>query len=220
MRRFAALSAAALAFAAAPVSAQNLLSTGSFEDPALAPGTTFTTIMNGGTIGAWSVTAGSVDLIRSYWAPADGFQSLDLNGSSFGSIAQTVGTSNGGRYTLTFAMGGNTDSQADKVMRVWWGSQDLGVFTFAQAGNTRTNMNYRTVTLAGLIAGSASTTLRFEGAGTTPFNGVALDNVNITQDIVPEPSMLLLMATGMLGALGIVARRRRSLAAAIARTDA
>jgi hypothetical protein len=40
----------------------------------------FTTVNTNGTLGAWTVVSGSVDLINTYWAPSEGHYSLDLNG--------------------------------------------------------------------------------------------------------------------------------------------
>ncbi len=206
MRRIAAFAAAIAALATAPVGAQNLLADGSFENPALASSATFSTIMNGSAFGAWTVTSGSIDLIRTYWAPADGFQSIDLNGASPGTIAQTVATTSGSSYRLRFSLAGNPDNTFDKVMRVWWGTQDLGLVTFTQAGRTRTNMGWQTVTFATLIASGPATTLRFEGRGATHW-GAALDNIEVTLNVVPEPAAALLLATGLFGcALLAVAR--------------
>jgi choice-of-anchor C domain-containing protein len=199
--------AAAGALVSSPVVAQNLVSNGSFENPALAAGTSFTTILNGGTVGAWSITNGSVDLIRSYWAPADGFQSLDLNGNSQGTISQALATAAGTRYTLTFSMAGNPDWALDKVMRVWWGSQDLGLQTFVQTGQTRSNIGWMTVTFSDLLALSGTTALSFEGVNGGP-TGMALDNIVVTANVVPEPSTAVLFATGS-ALLLVVAYRRR-----------
>ncbi len=206
--RVAALAAALAALATTPAGAQNLLADGGFENPALASSTTFTTIMNGSAFGAWNVTSGSIDLVRRFWVPADGFQSIDLNGSSPGTIAQTIATTAGSSYQLRFSLAGNPDNTFNKVMRVWWGTQDLGLVTFTQAGRTRSNMGWQTVTFATLIADGPSTMLRFEGQGAKYF-GAALDNIEVTANVVPEPAAALLLAAGLFGcSLLAVARRR------------
>lgn len=216
MRRIVALLTLVTALASPPAGAQNLLSNGSFENPALSPTTTFTTILNGQSFGAWTVTAGSIDLIRAYWAPADGFQSVDLNGNGAGAIAQTMSTAAGQQYALRFSMAGNPDNSITKVMRVWWGTQDLGLFSFTQNGTTRTAMGWQTVTLTGLIASSASTTVRFQ-AVTTGATGMALDNVIVS--LVPEPATARLFAGGVFLGIVLLAARRHARATARVRSD-
>ena len=206
MRRRLALTALVMTVLAPVVSAQNLLTNGSFESPQQSASTTFITIMNGATIGAWTVTTGSVDLIRTYWAPADGYQSIDLNGSSAGTIAQTFATTAGATYQLRFNMAGNPDYTLTKAMHVWWGAQDLGLFTFAQTGQSRSAMGWQTITLSGLVASGSSMTLQFAAANGGP-TGIALDNVIVA--LVPEPAPLLLVSTGLFGVLVMRVRRRR-----------
>src|SRR5690349_20593009 len=82
-------------------------SDGNFETPVVAP--PFVTFTSPATIGPWSVTSGSVDLVNSYWQAADGVQSVDLSGTSAGTICQVFDTPQGGLVTVTFALSHNPD---------------------------------------------------------------------------------------------------------------
>lgn len=209
MRRLLTLTAlVATGLYARTASAQNLLSNGSFENPALSSSTQFTTIIAGGTIGAWSVGAGGVDLIRNYWTPYIGSQSLDLNGNSPGSISQTIATTAGLHYTLTFALAGNPDNASDKVLNVLFGSQNAGNATFVyNPSQNTTNMGWTLVTFANLVATGSSTTLTLSGVNGGAW-GAAIDDVVLTQNIIPEPATAVLLLTGLLGTLVILRRRR------------
>ncbi len=81
---------------------KSLLANGDFEAGPAAPVGGWTTVASGGTIGPWVVTAGSVDVTdNGHWGAGWGTESdsgsaggshhIDLNGSDYGSIAQTVG---------------------------------------------------------------------------------------------------------------------------------
>ena len=53
-----------------------------FSDPFITLNATDSTSITG-----WTVSAGSIDYIGSYWQPADGSRSLDMNGLSTGAIS-------------------------------------------------------------------------------------------------------------------------------------
>ena len=71
-----------------PAFAATLITNGSFE-----LGNTsgaFSTVAAGGTdITGWTVDAGSVDYISSYWAASDGVRSIDIAGSAIGALSQS-----------------------------------------------------------------------------------------------------------------------------------
>ena len=94
--------------AARPGAAQNLILNGGFESSVI--GTPFFTRNTGSTLLTnWSVDAGSIEQIRTYWTPASGAQSIDLNGSVAGTISQTVflNAAPNWTYSLDFWMAGN-----------------------------------------------------------------------------------------------------------------
>lgn len=185
---------------------------GGFESSTpVAPGT-FTTYGAGQNFGAWTVGSGTIDLLNGVWQAASGTYSVDLDGSSVGSIYQDLITSLGGTYNLTFALAGNpAGPPAIKTMDVLWGGANVGTFTFDVTGKSFANMGWQTFTVSGLTASSALTRLEFQSATGGQFNGPALDDVSIAQvsTVSPEPASMVLVASGLLGVFGI-ARKRKS----------
>lgn len=166
--------------AAGRAASTNLVADGGFESPHVLRKNVFDTYTAPVTMGAWNVSAGSVDLIDSgYWKPAGGTQSLDLSGNSAGRISQSIATQAGKRYTLTFSLATNVDGPPTvKRVRVSFGSESA-VFSKAQAGATRTAMGWQTETHV-FTAKAASTTLTFTSLSQTAF-GPVLDNVTLTE---------------------------------------
>src|SRR5262249_36051376 len=91
---------------AAEVRAHELIINGGFEHPELDAGTVFLTTSHlpGWTIFGPDGRTGTVDLIREYWPPADGHQSIDLVGDTgVGTgIEQSFRTEEGQKYLLEF----------------------------------------------------------------------------------------------------------------------
>ena len=107
--------AAALAFGAAGGVQAATLVNGSFEigpNPNVGPG--FITLGTGNSsITGWTVTAGSIDYIGSYWMAQDGSRSIDLAGTSLGTLTQTLtDTIVGQRYAVNFWVSKNPDGGA------------------------------------------------------------------------------------------------------------
>ncbi|MGK5080925.1 choice-of-anchor C family protein [Janthinobacterium sp. HLX7-2] len=189
----------------APAAHANLLNNGGFESSVF--NGSFSTISSGGSLGAWSVDSGSVDLINNYWVPAEGSYSLDLNGDVAGRISQSFGTVAGQLYNVSFSLAGNTDG-GSSLKLLDTGVTGVHTFSFDATGQSHSNMGWVTKGFS-FIATGASSTLYFQGSSANGAWGAALDNVSVTA-AVPEPSTYAMLAAG-LGLMGLVVRRRRAL---------
>lgn len=160
---------------------------GSFEtgdDPGI-----FSTRIPGDTdIANWTVTAGSIDYIGTYWQAAEGSRSIDMNGTEAGAISQTIPTVIGATYDVTFYISGNPDGgPALKEMAVGAtgaAAQNYSYDTSAE-GNTKADMKWSPRTYSFLATG-ASTVLTFESLVAGAY-GPALDNITIVETLPPPP---------------------------------
>lgn len=205
----------------------NLVQNGSFESMTQVPGKFFvdsygfTLFPSSGQINDWTISGASVDNVwNTYWTPAAGYYSLDLNGSnSQATISQTLSTTVGQQYQLTFSLAGNVDGGSHiKMVQVSAGNA-MQDFTFDTAGKSRTNMGWKTETL-NFNATSSSTILSFKSLSTDNlYYGPVLDNVSVAAVAsfaaaasaapVPEPETYAMMLAG-LGLVGFMARRKKS----------
>ncbi len=191
---------------AASADAQNLLTNGSFEADSLSSSRTFVVHTAGaGTLSGWTVTTGNVDVNTGYHPLAtDGNNVLDLSGTAVGGISQTIATTAGNTYSLTFDYGSNVEYPIDTALLNVTGASSLISETLAP-----TTSPFRSYSNS-FVANSATTTIDFSSLSTnnTGFGGVFLDNVSVslTSEAVPEPSSIALLG---LGTLGLLARRKR-----------
>lgn len=197
-----ALGVATVLGSAPTASAANLLVNGSFEAGTGNPGTQWSTLAAGSPVlTGWTVGAGSIDWIGTYWQAADGVRSVDLHGNVAGTLSQTFATQVGQQYLVRFALAGNPDgAPSTKTAQVTSGNAVENVSFTLPAGTTRANMNwtYEEFTFTAL---AASSTLSFVSTSSGVFFGAAIDDVSVT--LVPEPA-----AATLLGLAFLVARRR------------
>jgi choice-of-anchor C domain-containing protein len=197
----------ALALATSPASAQvNLLTNGDFELPVIAGA--FQSVPPGNTIPGWTVGPVGVDIIRTYWQPSSGAQSIDLSAGDAGSLTQSVATTIGAPYLLLFDMAGNPDGgDPQKDMTVDITGQPTSPQTFNTTGFSVTNMGWSPRSIP-FVATSGTTTITFTSLEANAF-GPALDNVRLFAGsfAAPEPGTLALFGTGI-AAMGVFVRRR------------
>jgi choice-of-anchor C domain-containing protein len=204
--------AVGLLTSAPAIAATNFVSDGDFSSPS--GGSSFVTFAGGSSLGAWTVTGDSVDLIGSYWqSPTAGGGSLDLDGNAPGGVTQTLSLG-AGTYDLSFFLSGNPDgSPATKVVDVMIGGV-THVFDYTLgAGNSHSTMDY--VTESFDFTATGPTVLSFSsGDASTPF-GAVIGGVSVTA--VPEPTIwaTLMLGIGMIGA-GLRSTRRKTTATAVA----
>jgi hypothetical protein len=188
----------------------DLVSNGSFEAP-VTTGSFVETPPDG-----WTLSAGQVVVVDQGWrdpgdiTAANGSQWLALQGrgSEGGAISQTLATTPGATYTLSFAHaalsnGGELSHLTYTVDGV------ANTLTVNSAGTAAVKLTpWQNVSYQFTASGTA-TVLSF--AGDQPvdglFYGSALDHVSVNP--VPEPGTITLVATGTIGLLAYAWRRRR-----------
>lgn len=178
-----------------PAHAQ-LLVNGNFENgPAIPPTSPLLAVAPGGTaLTGWSVVVGAVNIVTdNYWVPLSGTRSLVLsNASGAGGIEQSIATSAGATYRLTFWMSGEPFSSPTlKHMRVNAGpvQQD---FTFDNTPAWHWDMAWQQHTLD-FTASGAATAVRFTSLDASAW-GPAIDSakVELISASVPPGSPLSL----------------------------
>ena len=227
----------AIAVALAPVNARaDLIVNGSFDTFAVNPPND---VNFGGwvryfsppantDIAGWTISGtpsdgapNNVDLVHNFTYPSftntAGSNSLDMEGAigASGVISQSFATTPGDTYTLSFEyannpMPGPLSSGEMNVLVAGTGTlldQDV-----THSGSTGADMNYVPFSKT-FVADSTTTKLQFEALTKSGF-GIALDDVSVNLSgtpptTVPEPSLVVLLGSGLLG-LASLARRRFS----------
>ncbi|MCA9227663.1 MAG: PD40 domain-containing protein, partial [Planctomycetales bacterium] len=154
------------------VNSANLIENGSFERPWVESG-----FSNSAKLSLPGWHADDVDVVYSYYDAASGMQSLDMSGGSSGAAWQTVVTTAGQDYELSFYVSVNPHPEGERSMQVSWDGKKLDEITISSKGRTTRKMRWERRQYR-VRASSSSTELRFvslERSGT----GVALDDVRL-----------------------------------------
>ncbi len=204
--------AAGLILAVSPASAA-VIRNGSFE-------TQTSTQVNGSAllssgskaIKFWTVGTGNVDLISSYWNASAGSNSVDLNGTTAGSLSTNIfGLTIGRIYNAMFDMaanpfGGTRTKQIQASVTSAGALRPPKTFSAVQAQNTSA-LNWSTMVFR-FTASAPTQLLTFRSTSTSAF-GAAIDNVRIAVQPVPLPATAPL---ALLGLAGLAFFRRRKTA--------
>ena len=185
---------------AGPVSANELLTNGSFESDLQAANSWKIYKQLTG----WSAGALGVELRDDVVGQAmDGLNFVELDTTGNSSISQSIATVIGQTYHLSFAYA-QREGTAAATNGMSWSAGNMSDIAFGADGNTGwTLMN------TSFMAVDTLTTLTFQALGTSDSFGTSLDAVSVTQ-AVPEPASLLLVMSGL--AVCLMASRGRRLA--------
>lgn len=179
---------ASIAFAGSTLAAFTGLTNGGFED-------VNGTYVDGGagfqqldapnaSIDGWTVDAGSVDWIGTYWPAPKGAMSIDMSGAGAGTLSQTFDTTIGNTYTVSFLLSGNPVGEpAIKTLDVSATGGTVANYSHDTTGTDLTSMVWTPETYT-FLATTANTTLSFISTTATAW-GPAIDNVAVTES-VPE----------------------------------
>ena len=194
----------------------DLVVNGSFETPYVGPGSPYDPYdynfyPNGGVPG-WTSNNNETEIgytPQEVGYPAyAGIQSLELNGSTFDTISQTVtGLVPGQTYQLSWAYGVRADYGPQQA-NIIFGGVTVATDSTAIYGLTPGWF----LNTADVTATATSEVLSFQAVDTTvlggsPGGGNEIDAVSLVG--APEPTSLTLLGTGALGRLGYGWRRRK-----------
>jgi choice-of-anchor C domain-containing protein len=169
------------ALATPPSPTGDIVLNGGFEAEVLPLPTDFVTRgVESTALTGWAVTGDSIDHVRDYWQPAEGDQSIDLDGNGAGAVSQVLTTTAGRKYDVVFSYAANPDRTVgacgsdDAEMTVRWNG--AAVESFSHEPGVDWVEGHVTVTAAG-----PTDTLTFASEDTTscPY-GIALDAVSVT----------------------------------------
>lgn len=192
----------------------NLLVNGDFESTAISSGSW--TILNSNALTGWSAGQNGVELRNNVAGAAySGSQYLELDTTANSSIMQTVQTTIGQNYLLSFAYAPREGvSAASNAINVFWNDSLLASIT---GDGTHNAGNIWQMYSFNVLAVAPMSTISFAADGISESYGGSLDATSLdaaspaaslpAPSTVPEPGMLALLGLGFAG-LGLSRRKR------------
>jgi hypothetical protein len=210
-------------FSLACVSGANLIVNGDFETLAIGAGT-FRILGSGDTtdLPGWTVTgttcgANCVATLSTTYSEGplvfeaeSGSQSVDLTGAGNtlnGGIQQTITTTAGARYTISFFVGNmdNASPNYPSASSVLLNINGVGQGTFTNNTSTANRLNWQQFNV-NFTAPTNSTVIQFVNGTPATDNEAGLDNVSV--DTVPEPATFGFISIA--GVAALIFRRTRA----------
>ena len=151
-----------------------------------APGMAIPLPVGSTAITGWTVTRNAIDYVGDRWNASQGVRSVGLNGSTAGGIGQTLTTTPGSVYTVSFFMGGDAFAPTLlKHMRVAAAGQ-FQDYEFDASHAWPWGMGYLEKTFV-FTASATSTFLEFYSLDGGDSTGPVLDQVSVTGPSADTP---------------------------------
>jgi len=201
----------ALLVFASMASHAELVTNGGFEADSIGSSSWsyLSTITGWSSTGTFEIQKGSdVGGLSEFNTAYEGTQYLELNSTGLTTVSQSLATTIGEAYSLSFAFSGRSDTPSglSSKIEVYWGGDKVATLS------AKPTSSWIEITLDDLIATSASTLLSFKSVAPSGSYGSYLDGVSVVA-AVPEPATYGMLAVG-LGIVGWVGSRRKQRALA------
>lgn len=140
----------------------------------------FTGYNSGQTMGGWTLTQGSVELLSASFIPTySGGRAVDMDGGAPGAFAQTLTTVAGNTYTVRFMMSANASGVATKSLELSVGGVTSNYSINTSAGHSVSTPDWVEQSYTFTATGT-STVLQFRSLSASGAQGAILADVSVS----------------------------------------